>query len=262
MADAAPAALPSALATFTAPAGWRAVDFISDLHLCQGLPATLQAWERHLRHTSADAVFMLGDLFDAWVGDDARSRPFERHCVDVLAQAAGRRQLAFMAGNRDFLVGSGLLRAAGMLGLADPTVLVAWGRRVLLSHGDALCLADLPYQAFRVEVRSPRWQADFLAQPLAERLDIAAEMRRNSTARRRVDGDADVDVDAAAALRWLQAADAADLVHGHTHRPGSHTLAPGLQRHVLSDWNLDTAARAEVLRLTRQGFERIPPTAA
>ncbi len=262
MADAAPAAQPAAFGAYTAPANWRALDFISDLHLCEAMPATLQAWEQHLRHTRADAVFMLGDLFDVWVGDDARSRPFESHCVDVLAQAAGRRQLAFMAGNRDFLVGSALLRAGGMLGLVDPTVLVAWGRRVLLSHGDALCLADLPYQSFRREVRAPAWQATFLARPLAERLDIAAEMRRNSTARRRVDGDADVDVDADAALHWLQSAGAADLVHGHTHRPGSEALAPGMQRHVLSDWNLDTAARAEVLRLTRHGFERLPPTAA
>lgn len=263
------AALP-AFFEFTAPAAWRAVDFISDLHLCEAMPATFQAWERHLRLTTADAVFILGDLFEVWVGDDARSRPFELHCVDVLAEAASHRRLAFMAGNRDFLVGAALLREAGMMALPDPTVFSAWGQPVLLSHGDALCLSDTPYQAFRREVRSAAWQTAFLARPLAERLDLAAEMRRASAERWRtqgaanggrwgLDGDAAADVDAGAAVRWMHAMGAAEMVHGHTHRPGSNALAPGFKRHVLSDWDLDTAQRAEVLRLTRRGFERLPP---
>ncbi len=263
------AALP-AFFEFTAPAAWRAVDFISDLHLCAAMPATFQAWERHLRQTTADAVFILGDLFEVWVGDDARSRPFERRCVEVLAEAASHRQLAFMAGNRDFLVGAALLREAGLMALPDPTVLSAWGQPLLLSHGDALCLDDLPYQAFRREVRSPAWQAAFLAKPLAERLDIAAAMRKASAERWQaegaagagrwsMDGDLATDVDASEAVRWMHAMGAAEMVHGHTHRPGSNALAPGFKRHVLSDWDLDTAQRAEVLRLTRGGFERLPP---
>jgi UDP-2,3-diacylglucosamine hydrolase len=165
-----------------------------------------------------------------------------------------------MAGNRDFLVGAALLRDAGMMALPDPTVLNAWGQPVLLTHGDALCVDDEPYQAFRREVRSAEWQTTFLARPLAERLRIGAEIRQASQARRCFDGDGSVDVDAGAAVRWMHALGAAEMVHGHTHRPGSSVLAPGFKRHVLSDWDLDTADRAEVLRLTRQGFDRLPPT--
>lgn len=242
------------------PTAWQAIDFISDLHLCETMPRTFEAWSAHLRHTPADAVFMLGDLFEVWVGDDMRNLPFERRCVDVLAQAASRKHLAFMAGNRDFLVGTALLRDSGVMALADPTVLQGWGQRVLLSHGDALCLDDLPYQDFRREVRGAAWQATFLARPLQERLAIARDIRRASASRPRFDGNADVDVDAAEAVRWMHAMGAAELVHGHTHRPGSDLLAPGFKRHVLSDWDLDTAQRAEVLRLGRDGFMRVAPS--
>jgi UDP-2,3-diacylglucosamine hydrolase len=260
MPAAAAAAMPAFL-EFDAPGQWRAIDFISDLHLSEALPRTFDAWAAHLQHTSADAVFILGDLFELWVGDDARARPFERRCVEVLAAAARQRQIAFMVGNRDFLVGPALLGDAGMIGLPDPLLLAAWGRRLLLSHGDVLCLSDLPYQAFRAQVRDPAWQARFLAQPLPERLQIAAGLRAAAT-RQRFDGAASADVDAAEAVRWLQAAGAATLVHGHTHRPGGGALAPGFERHVLSDWDLDSGTRAEVLRLTRDGFQRITPSAA
>jgi UDP-2,3-diacylglucosamine hydrolase len=245
-----------------APQGWLAVDFISDLHLCETMPRTFEAFARHLRHTPADAVFILGDLFELWVGDDVRQRAFERQCVDVMADAASRRELGFMVGNRDFLLGAAMLRDCGTLALPDPTLFNAWGQPLLLTHGDALCLDDAPYQAFRREVRSPAWQATFLARPLAERLAIAAQMRRASEQRRRFDGAAGSDVDTAEAVRWLHAMGAAELVHGHTHRPGSNVLAPGFKRHVLSDWDLDHGNRAEVLRLTRQGFARLPPAAA
>jgi UDP-2,3-diacylglucosamine hydrolase len=246
---------------FDAPTDWRAIDFISDLHLSPALPRTFESWARYLRETPADAVFMLGDLFEVWVGDDARDLPFERRCVEVLADAAQRRHIGFMAGNRDFLVGVEMLRASGLVGLPDPTLLSAWGRRALLTHGDALCLADTDYQAFRRLVRSEDWQREFRARPLAGRQQLAAEMRRQSESRHRFDGRDDADVDAAAALGWLRAADAAVLVHGHTHRPGSEFLAPGVERHVLSDWDLDDAARprADLLRLTRDGWQRLTP---
>jgi UDP-2,3-diacylglucosamine hydrolase len=132
---------------------------------------------------------------------------------------------------------------------------------LLLTHGDALCLDDADYQAFRAEVRSDAWQQQFLARPLAERLKIAAEIRRQSQARQRFDGNRDADVDPGATVAWMHAMGTAEMVHGHTHRPASQTLAPGFKRHVLSDWDLDEAARprAEVLRLTRDGFRRLPP---
>lgn len=253
--------LPS-LFEWVAPASWHSIDFVSDLHLCESLPHTFEAFRAYLLGTQADAVFVLGDLFEVWVGDDMRHRPFERACVDLLAEAAGCRRLAFLAGNRDFLVGSELLRAAGLTGLTDPTLLEAWGQRLLLSHGDALCLDDRPYQAFRQQVRASEWQATFLAKPLSERLQIAAEIRQASRTRRQFDGDGSADVDTGEALRWLQALGATELVHGHTHRPGSLVLAPGFRRHVLSDWDLDGAQRAEVLRLTRDGLQRLAPSAA
>jgi UDP-2,3-diacylglucosamine hydrolase len=257
----APRPLP-AFFEYALPVHWQAVDFISDLHLCEAMPRTFAAWESYLMATRADAVFILGDLFEVWVGDDARTRPFEARCVDVLAEAASRRQVALMVGNRDFLIGSAMLKACGILGLPDPTVLAAWGQRVLLSHGDALCLGDLPYQAFRSEVRTRQWQGSFLQRPLPERLKLAASMRGASQARQRFDGMKDADVDAAEAVRWMHAMGTAELVHGHTHRPGSNTLAPGFKRHVLSDWDLDTGQRAQVLRLSRDGFVRLAPAAA
>jgi UDP-2,3-diacylglucosamine hydrolase len=263
MTGAAAAVLP--LPTFFevhAPAHWRAIDFISDMHLCESMPRTFDAWAAHLAHTPADAVFILGDLFEVWVGDDSRSRAFERRCIEVMAHATTRLQLAVMVGNRDFLLGAAMLHECGAMGLPDPTVLTAWGQRMLLSHGDALCIADLPYQAFRREVRSPAWQQAFLDRPLDERVQAAAQMRRASQARQRFEGDRDADVDAGQAVQWMHAAGTAELVHGHTHRPGSDALAPGFKRHVLSDWDLDHADRAEVLRLDRDGFRRLAPSQA
>ena len=250
---------------FGAPTSWRSIDFISDLHLAATLPRTFDAWAAHLLHTPADAVFILGDLFEAWVGDDSRTLPFERQCVEVLAEAASRRQLAFMAGNRDFLLGAAALDACGVMALPDPTVLVAWGQRVLLTHGDALCVDDASYQAFRAETRSEAWRDRFLTRPLAERLRIAAGYRHASEMRQADDPlpARYSDLDSATAVAWMHAAGTAEMVHGHTHRPGSESLAPGYKRHVLSDWELDTAApRAEVLRLSRDGFRRVPPAVA
>ena len=256
-------ALP-ALHRFTAPAHWRCIDFISDLHLCPALPRTVQAWQHHLLNTRADAVFMLGDVFEVWVGDDARNLPFEQTCVATLAQATRQRTVAFMVGNRDFLLGEAMLKACGLQALPDPTALSAFGQHLLLSHGDALCLDDLAYQRFRAEVRQPAWQSAFLAKPLAERQAIAAEIRRQSRARQGFDSRDDVDLDTPSVLAWLQAQGANTLVHGHTHRPAVHTLAPGFERWVLSDWDLDdsTHPRADVLRLDASGLQRLSLAAA
>lgn len=248
-----------------ARAEWRAVEFISDLHLGAASPATTDAFEHYLAHCRADAIYILGDLFEAWIGDDAR-RPgrFEQRVADALAEAASQRQVGFMVGNRDFLLGVDMLQYCGVVALPDPTVFDAWGQRVLLTHGDALCVDDLPYQQFRERVRSPAWRAEFLRQPLERREALAREMRDASQAsqRDRATG-AWIDVDAAAAVAWMHAAGSHDLVHGHTHRPGSEVLAPGYTRHVLSDWDLDDARpRAQVLRLTRDGFVRIDLAAA
>jgi UDP-2,3-diacylglucosamine hydrolase len=149
-----------------------------------------------------------------------------------------------------------------MTGLPDPTVLRP-GAALLLSHGDALCLDDRPTRPSAQQVRASRLaRPAFWPSRWRERLQIAAEIRHASRTRRQFDGDSSADVDAAKAVHWLHAMGAAELVHGHTHRPGSQTLAPGFKRHVLSDWDLDHAQRAEVLRLTRDGLERLAPPAA
>ena len=244
-----------------APAAWSCVDFISDLHLSDDTPRTFDAWAEYMLSTPADAVMILGDLFEVWVGDDARHNGFEARCTDVLANAAATRTVAFMAGNRDFLVGGDLLKACGVMALPDPTVLVAFGERLLVSHGDALCIGDVEYQAFRRQVRSAEWQSTFLARPLAERRDTARQIRLRSEKRKAAQaGEPFVDVDMAAAVRWMHEAGTPTLVHGHTHRPGVEPLAPGFIRHVLSDWDLDHGSRAEVLRWRRSGLSRVAPS--
>ena len=259
----APAGAPLA-PTLTAPVAWRTIDFISDLHLAEDTPQAVRVWSDYLDGTSADAVFILGDLFDVWVGDDSRHEGFEACCTDVLTRAAAKRTIAFMAGNRDFLLGDEMLRACGVLRLHDPTGLHAFGQSVLLSHGDAWCIADIDYQQFRHQVRDPAWQARVLAHALPERRLFARHMRSESERRMAAHNGDGFDVDSATALQWMIAAKAPILIHGHTHRPGSNALAPGFVRHVLSDWDLDhgNAARAEVLRWHDGTFTRLAPALA
>ena len=246
-----------------APPAWTQIDFLSDLHLSQDTPATFEAFAAHLRHTRAQAVFLLGDIFEAWVGDDARFEGFEARCVALLREASLRSRLFFMPGNRDFLVGPALLSAVDVQGLNDPTVLLAFGQRVLLSHGDALCLGDTAYQQFRAEVRGRPWQEAFLAKSLAERKALARRMRDASENIKRSHLPADwADLDAPACLLWLAHAQADCQIHGHTHRPAVHTLSSRAQRWVLSDWDLDGphgSARAEVLQLSAAGLRRASP---
>jgi UDP-2,3-diacylglucosamine hydrolase len=249
---------------FTAPGTWRTIDFISDLHLQPDHPRTFEAFAEHLRCTPADAVFILGDLFEVWVGDDSRHAGFEAEVADAMQQAASLRSVAFMAGNRDFLVGVALLRDCGVMALADPTVLVACGERLLLTHGDALCLEDTAYQQFRAEVRTAHWREAFLARSLAERRELAAKMREASQRHQRDQKPENwADLDIGTAVQWMHEAGTPVMVHGHTHRPGTQELAPGFTRAVLSDWDLDTGAeRAEVLRLSLHGLERVAPARA
>lgn len=251
--------------TWAAPAGWRAIDFISDLHLAPDHPRTLQAFTHYLHCTHADRVVVLGDLFEVWVGDDSRALPFEAALVDHLAAAAHARAVHFMPGNRDFLVGAELLGATGMQALPDPCCLHAAGQRWLLAHGDAQCVADAPYQAFREQVRSPAWQQAFLDQALPARIEQARAMRQESQRVQREGMAPFVDLDADACRALLRACGAQEMIHGHTHRPAVHELGHGMRRHVLSDWDLDDPQhpRADVLRLHPDGrLQRMTPQAA
>lgn len=247
--------------TFTAPAAWRSIDFISDLHLAPDTPKGVQAWADYLIGTTADAVFILGDLFEVWVGDDSRHEGFEADCAGVLSRAATQRSITFMPGNRDFLLGDEMLQACGVLRLQDPTVLSAFGQRVLLAHGDAWCTGDVAYQQFRRQVRNPAWQTQVLAKSLAERRLYASHMRSESERQMAAHSGDWFDVDSATAVQFMTRAQTPTLIHGHTHRPGSNAIAPGFVRHVLTDWELDndTPARAEVLRWQGGEFNRITP---
>ncbi|MBW8470932.1 MAG: UDP-2,3-diacylglucosamine diphosphatase [Thiobacillus sp.] len=268
-----PESTPDRFATLRAPTHWQAVDFISDLHLQAAEPATLALWQRYLQRPPAqraDALFILGDLFEVWIGDDVlapqgpdTTPSFWHTCAQLLWEHSRHTPVYFMHGNRDFLLGPHALSACGMQGLLDPTVLAFQGERWLLSHGDALCLADTDYQQFRAVVRSADWQRDFLAKPLSEREAIARGLREQSEARKRGsahDPSLWADVDAGAAREWLQAAGSQTLIHGHTHRPDQHDLGQGLRRVVLSDWDATALPpRAEVLRLSAQdGLQRLP----
>lgn len=207
--------------------------------------------------TRADALFILGDLFEAWVGDDAAGEPgFEAQCAEILRATAERLPVFFVAGNRDFLVGEGLARQTGLVLLGDPTVFTFGETRWLLSHGDALCIADTEYIAFRAQVRAAAWQREFLALPLEKRRAIARGMRTESEDRKRTDREY-ADVDTQTALAWLREADAHTLVHGHTHLPADHALDADHRRIVLSDWDAQAAPpRLQALRIGIAGDVR------
>lgn len=256
-----------------APDHWRTVDFISDLHLHPAEPGTYEAWQRYMQTTAADALFILGDLFEVWVGDDllasadAAEPGFEARCISQMRQTALRMPIFLMRGNRDFLMGEALAASAGVRLVEDPCTLHFHSERIVLTHGDALCLDDTAYQKFRAVVRSDHWQSEFLAKPLAERQAIALDLRQRSEANKAAHKSY-ADVDTEAAGEWLRAANARTMIHGHTHQPAMHPLKDGGERWVLSDWHIHGPhARAEVLRLSapqttpdaeRPQFARIP----
>ncbi len=255
------AASPPSAPVLLAPDHWRAIDFISDLHLNGGEPETVRAWQHYLQTTQADAIFILGDLFDVWVGDDClldmpddgpTAFALEQQCVQTLRTASQGLALFFMHGNRDFLIGNAFAAAGGVRLLADPTVLVFVGQRYLLSHGDALCLDDIDYMQFRAMSRSDAWQRTFLEQSLADRQAMGQSIRAQSMEKKRR-GSEYIDLRATAVKQWLRLSQSQTLIHGHTHKPAVHDLGAGLRRVVLSDWNAQSAPpRTEVLRLRRE----------
>lgn len=249
----------SAPAVLTPPPGCRYIDVVSDLHLGPQVPATAQAFRDYLARTPADGLLLLGDVFEVWIGDDLLEAPdsFEGPIVADLRRASERLAIGFQHGNRDFLVGAGFADRAGCQLLPDPVALELGGQRLLLMHGDALCLDDEKYQAFRREVRSPAWGEAFLARALPQREAIAAQMRAASEARKQQGATETYgDLDRAAMVAALTTASATQLIHGHTHRPATEALGDGLRRWVLSDWDLEPGCerpRAEVLRLGADG---------
>ncbi len=233
---------------------WTCVDFISDIHLGPTSKPLALSLKNYLLHTPAQAVFILGDLLEVWIGDDCLEQThfeIERACVQMLKQASLERSIFFMPGNRDFLVGARFLQESGMHPLSDPCILQTQGQRFLLSHGDALCTGDLDYQVFRQEVRRKAWRDAFLARPLDERLAMAKKMREQSQLKQSHQGEiAYAELDTQACLDWLERSDCELLIHGHTHRPMRHALSKARAREVLSDWDADAIPpRRQVLRL-------------
>ena len=220
--------------------------FVSDLHLDPARPEITRLFGEFLEGEarSADALYILGDLFEAWVGDDDPSEAGAFVARRLRALADGGVPVFFLRGNRDFLVGRDYAARAGFTILPDPVVILLEGRPVLLGHGDLLCTDDTAYQQFRAQTRDPAWQARFLAQPLAARLAFAAQAREASMARQgdlRQAGTMDAVTDVAAAtVEDTFARYGVDaLIHGHTHRPAVHTLTvAGRERRriVLGDW--------------------------
>ena len=250
----------------------RSALLVSDVHLNQDQPKLAHAFFSWLiAHTVSapqkpQALFILGDLVDAWVGDDQLSlaAPSSVHaqlCQHLRAVAQADIVTYFLHGNRDFLIGQGFAAATGVTLLTDPTVIEIRSDvmirgsdnetvastprtkellRILLSHGDQLCTQDAAYQAFRQQVRDPQWQAAFLAKPLAERLQIAQQLRAQSEVEKSGKTMAIMDITEAQADQLVGECQADVLIHGHTHRPGKYLLSHGKHRWVLPDWDTDT----------------------
>ncbi|MEW5770438.1 MAG: UDP-2,3-diacylglucosamine diphosphatase [Pseudomonadota bacterium] len=216
--------------------------FISDLHLTPERPAPAALFHRFIRDIAphAEALYILGDFFEAWVGDDDLGLPFHAGVAASLKGLADAGvRVYFMAGNRDFLAGPRLAAHAGWTHLADPCVIDLHGHPTLLSHGDAYCTDDPAYQAFRQQVRTAAWQADFLAKPLEERRAMARAIRERSEQAKAGKKPDIMDVNPDAILAAMRQAGVTRLIHGHTHRPARHFLrVDGVEceRWVLPDW--------------------------
>lgn len=240
-----------------AAASWARIAFISDLHLSASAPKTADAFRSLLERPVADALFILGDLFEYWIGDDMLGRPFEYRCAEWLVHATRRYPVFVMRGNRDFLLRERFFCETGCQDLTDPCRLSAWGQTALLTHGDALCIDDKEYQKVRAQVRTCAWQDAILSRPFEERLALAQQLRTDSRGGG-TPAESYADVDPSLSADWLLKARAEILIHGHTHRPGSDCIAGTFDRHVLSDWDLDHASigRAEILIWAKDGITR------
>jgi UDP-2,3-diacylglucosamine hydrolase len=211
--------------------------FISDCHLDPGRPQTIQVFIDFLQTRAAAArrLYILGDLFEVWLGDDDPAKGL-LEVITALQQLSKSCDVFFMAGNRDFLLGEAFADRIGMTLLEEPLLLRLGQHQVALMHGDSLCTDDHDYQAFRTMVRGHRWQADFLAKPLIERQQIATQLRSDSSAATRNKVSEIMDVNTTAVMQAFREQQADVIIHGHTHRPATHDYESDLTRIVLGDW--------------------------
>jgi len=216
--------------------------FISDLHLSEERPAITRAFFDFLERAlpGADALYILGDFFDVWLGDDDDA-PLSRQVIEKLAEITSAGTPVYvMHGNRDFLLGDAFAADSGATLLADPTVIDLYGEKVLLMHGDSLCTDDEAYMAFRQQARSPHFQKDLLSRSLAERREIAAGLRQQSQAMNSLKAEDIMDVNPSEVIQCLNRHGVERLIHGHTHRPARHPVELGRntgERIVLGDWH-------------------------
>ncbi|PRC91891.1 UDP-2,3-diacylglucosamine diphosphatase [Solimicrobium silvestre] len=219
--------------------------FISDLHLQAEMPATTAAFLTFLEQhgTKAEQLYLLGDIFEYWAGDDDLSSPFPQQIAQALRRVSDAGVALFwMAGNRDFLVGNAFSAATNATLLTDPHILEYNSQRYLITHGDQLCTDDIAYQTFRAQVRQPEWQTAFLARPLAERKALISAMRRQSQLHQKEQmqhSEMIMDVNLEAVSKLFASSNTHTMIHGHTHRPALHR-DEGNSRYVLSDWDRDT----------------------
>ncbi len=218
-----------------------AVLFVSDVHLSARRPQRVEAFLWFLEHMAprAQALYLLGDLFDQWLGDDDTEDP-HKPVVRALAKLAGTATAVYaMHGNHDFLLGAGFAEQTGARLLPDPSLVDVYGTPVLLMHGDSLCTDDVKYQQWRIYSRNPENQRMFLSLPMADRVERAAMIRDESSRQIQRKPEEIMDVNAEAVARTLREYGVRHLIHGHTHRPAVHTLdldGGPATRIVLGDW--------------------------
>jgi UDP-2,3-diacylglucosamine hydrolase len=235
--------------------------FIADLHLSRERPRPVELFRRFLAEIAptSGALYILGDFFEAWIGDDDLEDDLHAGlAADLRALALGGVPVFFLPGNRDFLAGEVFAQAAGLILLADPTTIDLFGTPTLLTHGDAYCTDDINYQAFRRQVRDPAWQAAFLARPLAERHALARELRERSELAKAGKKPEIMDVNIDAVSLAFRERGVSRIIHGHTHRPARHQyLIDGrpCERWVLADWYEESGG---YLRCDTDGCRALP----
>ncbi len=216
--------------------------FISDLHLEESRPDITKAFLGFLNEKarSAEVLYILGDFFETWIGDDEHT-PLQEQIAGALRTFSDDGiQIFLMHGNRDFLIGEDFCKRAGATLLNDPALVNLYGTRTLLMHGDSLCTADEEYQKFRGSMRNPQWQQMILQRPLADRQQMARQLREISMAKNQGKAEAIMDVTPEAVVKEMQHHGVTRLIHGHTHRPAEHALTVNgiaAKRIVLGDWH-------------------------
>jgi UDP-2,3-diacylglucosamine hydrolase len=215
--------------------------FISDLHLQESRPDITKAFLGFLENTAykAERLYILGDLFEAWIGDDDQNNLISEIRAALL-KTNKTTKIFFLHGNRDFLIGTEFASSSGLEILNDPTIEEMFGNRVLLMHGDLLCIEDHDYQAFRKTSRDAKWQDEFLNKSIEERREIAHKLRTISKEATGIKKEEIMDVSATEVIRTMEESAVNLLIHGHTHRPKSHKITVNdkpAERIVLGDWD-------------------------